>query len=67
MQQATITLSTYAAPKEICELLNIDKATLYRWTNAGKFPKAVKIGRTVRYKTEEVKAFLEHCAETATA
>lgn len=67
VQQATITLSTYAAPKEVCELLNIDKATLYRWTKAGKFPKAVKIGRTVRYKAEEVKAFLDHCTETAEA
>ena len=56
--QPTITLSTYAAPKEICALLNIDKATLHRWEKAGKFPKAIKINRTTRYITAEVQAFL---------
>lgn len=54
-----ITLSTYATPKEVSQLLQADETTIARWSKAGKFPKPIKIGRLVRYKTAEIKAFLE--------
>lgn len=31
-------------PKELCEMLSISVATLYRWISEDKFPKKVKLG-----------------------
>lgn len=53
------TQTQYLRPKAVCELLSISKATLYRWTNKGHFPKPVKLGsRAVGYDMSEIQDFL---------
>ncbi|KMK50517.1 hypothetical protein RO21_11290 [[Actinobacillus] muris] len=56
---AKITFSTYMKPKEVCTLIGIDPATLYRWTKSGQFPQPIRIGSSPRYNAEKVKAFLD--------
>lgn len=63
MEQSQITLSTYATLQEVSKLLQADPTTIRRWSKAGKFPKPIQIGRTVRYKTAEIQAFLEQQAQ----
>lgn len=49
----------YLRPKAVCELLSISKATLYRWTDKGHFPKPVKLGvRAVGYNMADIQNFL---------
>lgn len=49
----------YLRPKAVCELLSISKATLYRWTTKGHFPKPVKLGtRAVGYDMADIQNFL---------
>lgn len=58
MEQSQITLSTYSTLQEVSQLLQADPTTIRRWSKAGQFPNPIKIGRTVRYKTAEIQAFL---------
>ncbi|MCX7546084.1 helix-turn-helix transcriptional regulator [Marinicella gelatinilytica] len=54
------TQTQYLRPKAVCELLSISKATLYRWTNKGHFPKPVKLGdRAVGYDIVDIQDFLK--------
>ncbi len=59
----TVTLSTYSTLKEISQLFKTDPTTIARWSKSGQFPKPIKIGRSVRYKTADIKAFLEQQAQ----
>ncbi|MFK5194469.1 helix-turn-helix transcriptional regulator [Glaesserella parasuis] len=45
------------------QLFKTDPTTIARWSKSGQFPKPIKIGRSVRYKTSEIKAFLEQQQE----
>ncbi|MGX2975651.1 helix-turn-helix transcriptional regulator [Ursidibacter arcticus] len=63
MEQSQITLSTYSTLREVSQLLQADPTTIKRWSKAGKFPRPIQIGRTVRYKTAEIQAFLEQHAQ----
>lgn len=42
----------------VCELLNIDSETLYRWRDSGKIPFS-RIGRTYFYDIEDIENILE--------
>ena len=44
-------------PAEVQARLRVSRQTLYRWRNDGTLP-AVKVGRLVRYKLEDVDALL---------
>ncbi|WP_058954275.1 MULTISPECIES: helix-turn-helix transcriptional regulator [Kocuria] len=47
---------------EVCELLRVDRTTLWRWRRAGVGPVPVEVGpRALRYRRAEVEAYLrEH-------
>lgn len=45
--------------KELCELLCISEATVWRHREAGLIPRGVKIGRSVRWRLSEIEAWME--------
>ncbi len=44
---------------EVCELMNISPATLYRMRRGGEGPAWVKLGGAIRYRHSSVLAYLE--------
>jgi len=44
--------------RQVLEILNISRATLYRYMDQGKI-RAYKYGRDLRFKEEDIKAFIE--------
>lgn len=45
--------------KQVCALLHVHKATIYRWIKADEFPKpALKKFGTYRWNAEDVKKFV---------
>ena len=48
---------TYPSPKQVCEILNVDLSTLWRWNKKG-YLKPAEIGGKRRYKMSEVKRIL---------
>jgi predicted DNA-binding transcriptional regulator AlpA len=45
--------------KELCELLCISEATVWRHRDAGLIPDGVKIGRSVRWRLCEIESWME--------
>lgn len=45
---------------EICNVMNISPSTLGRMIKAGEFPQPVWFGRQMRFRRDEVEAFLAH-------
>ncbi|MBP6610145.1 MAG: helix-turn-helix domain-containing protein [Paludibacter sp.] len=48
---------TYPTPKQVCEILNVDASTLWRWNKRGYLCPAM-VGGKRRYRMTEVKAIL---------
>jgi excisionase family DNA binding protein len=46
---------------EAAETLGVPEATLYRWRYRNTGPRSIKVGRHVKYRPEDIEAFLE-CA-----
>ena len=44
---------------ELSSYLNVPRATLYAWRSHGDGPRSIKVGRHVRYRPEDVEAWLE--------
>ncbi len=44
---------------EVAEHLGVKKQTLYRWRMEGKGPRAIRIGKFLRWKMSEITAFEE--------
>ena len=51
---------------EAAEALGMKVATLRRWRWAGKPPRFLKIGGSVRYDPDELKSFIEAARRTST-
>tara|TARA_B110001450_G_scaffold8599_1_gene8620 strand:- start:50 stop:265 length:216 start_codon:yes stop_codon:yes gene_type:complete len=50
---------TYLKRQELEAKFDISKATIYRWTKAGKFPAAIHLGKNmVRWKSSEIEAWI---------
>jgi predicted DNA-binding transcriptional regulator AlpA len=45
--------------EDVAEFLAIPPQTLYRWNYLGTGPRRIKVGRYVRYRPEDVEAWLE--------
>jgi excisionase family DNA binding protein len=45
--------------EEVASLLGIPTQTLYDWRTRRKGPKALRVGRYVRYRREDVRAWIE--------
>lgn len=53
-------MSTYLMDlKQVCHAVGFKKTAIYKWMNAGNFPKAVKVGSSVRWVSVEVEAWIE--------
>lgn len=48
---------TYPSPKQVCEILNVDASTLWRWNKRGYLCPA-EVGGKRRYKMSDIKAIL---------
>jgi len=44
---------------ELAEWLAVPVATLYQWRYTGNGPRALKVGRHLRYRRSDVEAWLE--------
>lgn len=53
-------MSTYLMDlKQVCHAVGFKKTTLYKWMKTGEFPKPINIGRSVRWVSGEVEAWIE--------
>lgn len=70
MQQSE-TLRNGAMPEklmtneELAELLDMPLGTVRRWPSEGTGPKSIRIGRRVRWRPEDVRAWLDELAKVA--
>lgn len=53
----------YMSPEDLAEHFGIPVASIYAWRYRGTGPKAFKIGRHVRYRVEDVAAWVEAQAD----
>ncbi|HDX8361654.1 helix-turn-helix transcriptional regulator [Aeromonas veronii] len=44
--------------KQICEMLQVCRATLWAWRKGGKFPAPVKMGSLNRWRVSDVEGFI---------
>lgn len=58
-----MTTERMLSPKELSELLNIPVQTVYQWRCRGEGPRAYRIGRHVRFRIEDIEAWLDDHAE----
>ncbi|MGK0736607.1 helix-turn-helix transcriptional regulator [Yokenella regensburgei] len=40
--------------KEVCRAVGFTKTSIYKWMDTGEFPKSIKIGRCVRWASNEI-------------
>lgn len=52
-------------PQEVADYFGVPLATLYRWNSRGDGPRRIKVGRHVRYRREDVAAWVEQHTEQA--
>ena len=45
--------------QEVADFLGVPASTLYRWRHEGRGPASIKVGRVVRYRPEDVDAWLQ--------
>lgn len=50
-------------PKNVSDLLGIPVRTLYTWRRLGKGPRAISIGRHLRWEPDEVRRWLDEQSE----
>lgn len=50
------------SPEEVAAYYGVPVATLYQWRHQGKGPRASKVGRHLRYRTEDVESYLNATA-----
>lgn len=58
MQDISIAAPVYCASRVVCVHFDISRTTLWRLTQLEGFPEPLKLGRAVRYRLDEVEAFL---------
>ncbi len=50
--------------RQLAELLQVPVSTIYRWRHIGEGPRGIRVsGRHVRYRLEDVEAFLQQRME----
>lgn len=53
------------SPQQLAELCQVPLGTVYRWNHLGTGPRALKVGKHVRYRAVDVDAWLEQQASVA--
>jgi excisionase family DNA binding protein len=56
-------LARLLSVKDLAEILQVPPKTIYAWRYHGKGPRAVPVGKYVRFRAEDVAAWLEMHAE----
>jgi excisionase family DNA binding protein len=51
--------------QELAEYLGVPVATIYRWRYRHEGPRALKIGRHLRYRTIDIERWLDSVAEAS--
>jgi excisionase family DNA binding protein len=64
---ALMQAGAFLSPAELAAYLQIPVQTVYRWNYAGEGPKALKIGRHLRYRRDDVERWLENREKGGTA
>ena len=59
-------MTAFFTTRELTDLLQIDRTTIYRMADAGRIP-AVKVGNQWRFPREEVRRWLGHASQAAPA
>lgn len=49
--------------QEVAEFLGVPLATLYQWRTKGTAPRAVKVGRHIRFRTADLDAWCDRNAD----
>jgi excisionase family DNA binding protein len=49
----------HLTPEQLCERLGVELRTLYSWKYHGEGPRAIKVGRLLRYRLADVIAWEE--------
>lgn len=57
--QSSFSDYSYLTARDVCEMLQLNRSTIYRQIKQGIFPKPTKIGNSSRWKFSEIKAFLD--------
>ena len=60
------TLPEWSGVTDLASWLNVPEATVYAWNHRGTGPTTYRIGRHVRYRRDDVLAWLESCKGTPT-
>jgi len=53
-------------PEEVAEVLGVPVATLYRWRHHHDGPRSLKVGRHLRYRSEDVEEFISEKVSDST-
>ena len=54
--------------KEVGELIGLDRVTIYRLRQQGRFPRPIQLGkRTIRWRTSEIQEWIANTPEIETA
>lgn len=61
MATASITLGTLLNEHDVARITGLSLATVRRWRLLRQGPKYIKIGAAVRYKPENLAAWIESC------
>jgi excisionase family DNA binding protein len=63
LPMSTTTAAPLMTPKAVAEYLDVPLATVHAWRVKGTGPRAHKVGKHLRYRMEDVDAWLEQRAD----
>lgn len=55
----SLSLPPLLTSREVIAVQSISKRTLWRWVNTGRMPPPVRIGRVVRWRRDEIEAWIK--------
>jgi len=62
-----MTTDTLMSTEDLARYLGIPVNTLYQWRHKGEGPRAIRVGRHLRFRREDVDAWLERNADPTPA
>ncbi|WP_082574013.1 MULTISPECIES: helix-turn-helix transcriptional regulator [unclassified Nocardioides] len=51
--------------KELAAYLGVPLQTLYKWRTVGAGPRAIRLGRALHWRVDEVERWLDECTEAS--
>ena len=49
----------YLSPEDLSAMFRIPKSSVYAWRHKGTGPRGIRVGKHLRYRREDVEAWLE--------